>query len=281
MLRSRSVADRIIGRFDLQKIYDEPTLVDTRRVLERKLNIWAGRDGIIVIAAEDQSSERAADIANAIVQELTHLNETLAITEASQRRAFFEKQLMQAKEALANAEVDLKKTQEVTGLIKLDDQGRAIIEAVSRIKAQIALKEVQIGAMKGFATERNADFLVAHRELEGLKDQLKKLERDNTQGNGNILIPTGRVPQAGLEYVRKFRDVKYHETVFELLARQYELARVDEAKDSSLIQTLDRAIAPDKKSGPRRGLITLVVGALAGFLTIIFVLVRHAVRPSP
>ena len=280
MLRSRTVADRIIETFDLHKIYEQPTLVDTRRMLERKVSIWAGRDGIITIDVEDHSAQRAADIANAIVTELARLNETLAITEASQRRVFFEKQLKQAKDSLANAEVDLKKTQEVTGLIKLDDQGRAIIEAVSRLKAQIALKEVQIGAMKGYATERNSDLLVAYRELEGFKDQLRKLERDNTQGNGNILIPTGRVPEAGLEYVRKFRDVKYHETVFELLARQYEVARMDEAKDTSLIQPLDRAIAPDKKSGPRRGLITLIAGALAGVLTIVFVLARQALRPA-
>jgi tyrosine-protein kinase Etk/Wzc len=278
MLRSRTIADRLIERFDLQKIYDQPTLVDTRRAFERKINIWAGRDGIIVIAAEDESPQRAADIANAIVEELSKLNDTLAITEASQRRVFFEKQLKQAKDALTIAEVELKKTQEATGLIKLDDQGRAIIEAVSRLKAQIVLKEVQIGAMKGFATERNADFVVAHRELEGFRDQLRKLERDNASGNGNILIPTGRVPEAGLEYVRKFRDMKYHETVFELLARQFELARMDEAKDTSFIQLLDRAMPPDKKSAPRRGLIALLIGFLAGTLTVAFVLIQHALR---
>lgn len=275
MLKSRTVADALIDRFKLQELYEQQTLVGTRGKLSKVTSINAAKDGIIAIEVDDEDPKRAAAMANAYVEELEKLNERLAISEASQRRLFFEKQLKQTKDDLATAEVELKRTQEKTGLIKLDDQGKAIIEAVAQLKAQVAAKEVQIGAMRSFATERNPELIRAQQELVGMRDQLRKLERDNTVGDGDILVPTGKVPEAGLEYLRKFRDVKYFETIFEVFAKQYELAKVDEAREASIIQVLDRAVEPDRKSKPRRAVIVIVTGLVASIVAIILAFVRE------
>ena len=167
MLKSRTVADRLIERFGLQKLYDRPTLVDTRRVLEQRTAISHGRDGIITVQFEDTDAARAAEIANAYIDELYKLTQTLAVTEAGQRRLFLEKQLKLTRDALADAEVELKKTQEATGLIKLDEQGRAIIDAVAKLRAQIAAKEVEAATMRSFATERNPAYIRTQQELGG------------------------------------------------------------------------------------------------------------------
>jgi uncharacterized protein involved in exopolysaccharide biosynthesis len=270
MLKSRTVADGLISRFDLKERYDSDTLDDARRQLDKRSRIASGKDGIITIEVEDEDPKQAAAMANAYVEELDRLNDTLAVTEAAQRRLFFEKQVRLAKEQLADAEVALKKTQQATGLIKLDDQGRAIIEAVARLRAEIAAREVQLTAMRTFATERNPEYVRLTQELAGMRVQLAKLEKSAPATEGDVLMPTGNVPEAGLEYVRKLRDVKYFETMFELIAKQYELARLDEAKDLSIIQLLDRAVEPERRSRPKRALITLTA-AIASMLAAVLV----------
>ena len=271
MLQSRTIADRLIERFDLRALFDQNTLVDTRERLANITNISAGRDGIIVIEVDDKDPKRASEMANAYVAELSALTDRLAVTEASQRRLFFERQLVQAKSDLADSEVALQKTQETTGLIKLDDQGRAIIENVARLRAQIAAREVQLAAMRTFATERNSDYRLLQEELVGLRAQLNKLEQQNGTGaKGDVLMPTGRIPAAGLEYVRKLRDVKYNETMFELLAKQFELAKIEEAKEGAVLQVVDYAVATDKKSKPRRTLI--VAASLLAFFILAIIL---------
>jgi tyrosine-protein kinase Etk/Wzc len=276
MLKSRTVADNLIARFGLKKLYERETLDDTRRELEQRTAISHGRDGIITIRFEDRERARAAEIANGYVEELYKLTQTLAVTEAGHRRLFMEKQLKLTRDGLANAEVALKTTQETTGLIKLDEQGRALIEAVAALRAQIAAKEVEAGAMRLFATERNPGYLRVQQEIGGLRSELSRLEKTNRAAAGDILVPVGKVPEAGLEYVRRLRDVKYYETVFELLAKQYEIAKIDEARDASIIQVLDPAVEPDRKSRPHRALIVIVTAILALLAALLLALLRDA-----
>jgi tyrosine-protein kinase Etk/Wzc len=279
LLQSRRVADSMIARFDLRQAYHASTAMDTRAALAGATRIVSGRDGLITVEVDDKDPKHAAALANGYIDELYKLTQTLAVTEASQRRLFFEKQLENAKNQLADAEISLKKTQEATGLIKLDDQGRAIIDAVARLQAQVATKEVQITAMQAFATEQNSDLIMAQRELAGLRTQLANVERSNHQlGRGNVLVPTGRIPEAGLEYVRKVRTVKYYETIFELLAKQFELAKIDEAKDTSLIQVLDRAVEPERKSGPKRSVIVIFSTLMAAMGGLVLALVIEAAQ---
>ena len=164
----------------------------------------------------------------------------------------------------------LKITQEKTGLIKLDEQGRAIIEAVAALRGQISAKEVELRAMRTYTTENNPDFVRTRQQLAGLRAELLKLERTQSGGGGDILLPTGKVPEAGLEYLRNFRNVKYHESMFELLAKQFEAAKIDEAKEAAIIQVIDHAIPPDRRSKPRRGLIVFVVTVVAFFSVLVW-----------
>ena len=264
MLQSQTVADNLTQRFKLKEHFGTVTQVDTRNMLAGISTISTGKDGLISVSIDDEDPKFAAELANAYVDELVKLTQTLAVTDAAQRRLFYEKQLQATKDKLAQAEVALKKTQEKTGMLQPDGQVQAIIANVAELKATIAAKEVQLAAMRSFATEQNPDFMRTQQEINGLKTQLAKLEQGQPEA-GDFLVPTGKVPQTGLEYVRKLRDVKYYETMFELLAKQYELAKIDEAKDSSTIQVLDKATVPDKKSKPKRARIVLA-GIFIGFL---------------
>jgi uncharacterized protein involved in exopolysaccharide biosynthesis len=272
MLKSRSVADNLIARYKLRERYEAETLDDARKTLAKITNISAGKDGIITVEVDDEDPKFAAQLANAYVDELHRLNQTLAVTEAAQRRLFFERQLQQTKERLAQAEMELKKVQQATGVVQLDAQGRAAIEAVAALRARIAAKEVELGAVRTFATEQNPDYQRLTQELAGLRAQLARFERG---GEASALPSAGRLTEAGLDYVRRLREVKYQETVFELLARQFEAAKLDEARDASLIQVLDQAVPPERKSKPRRSLIVIVTALATGLLAMILAFLRE------
>lgn len=273
MLQSRTVADSIIARYKLEERYKQDTMLDTRKEFEKKRRITSGKDGMISIEVDDKNPQVAADIANAHVDELMLLTKTFAITEASQRRLFFEKQLKLVKDELANAELALRKTQENTGMLQLSGQVQGIIASMAQLKGVIASKEVEAASMRTFATGQNPALVRVNEELRSLRGQLEKLQAKQGDKDGGLLASTGNLPEVGLEYVRKLRDVKYYETVFELLAKQFELAKIDEAKDTSTIQQLDKAIPADKKSGPKRMMIILaglVGGLLLGIMMAIF-----------
>jgi tyrosine-protein kinase Etk/Wzc len=276
MLKSQTIANSLVNKFELQKLYGTDSITETREKLADVTSLQAGKDGIITIDVEDEDPKRAAALANAYVDELDRLIQGIAVTEAGQRRLFLEKQLKLAKDSLADAEVALKQTQEETGLISLDEQGKTIIEAVATLRAQIAGKEVQLAAMRSFATERNPDYVRVQQELAGLRLELTKLEKSTGVHQGDILVPTGRVPESGLAYVRRLRDVKYQETLFEVLAKQYEIARADEAKESGIVQVVDRAVVPDRKSKPKHAIITLVSAFVAALLGVFIAFLLEA-----
>lgn len=281
MLQSRTVADALIERFNLRKIYGEELMNDTRKMLEKNTDISLGTDGVISITVEDKERKRAADLANAYVSELSALTRRLAVTEASQRRLFYEKESQSAKDQLAKAGVELKKTQESTGMIQMDSQARTIIQSVATLRGQIAAHEVQLRVLRASSTEQNPVVIRTEEALAGMRAQLAKLEKSsNTNNNSGIQIPTGKLPSAGLEYIRKLRDVKYYETVYEILAKQYEAAKIDESKNSGVIQVLDTAVEPERKSKPRRARI-VAAAALFGFiLSLVWVIIQESIRFS-
>jgi tyrosine-protein kinase Etk/Wzc len=269
MLRSRTAEDALILRFDLLRVYRDKKMSDAREDLEKASSIVVGKEGFIAISVEDKDRNRAPQIANAYVEELRQLTQDLAVTEAGQRRIFFEHQLEMAKNNLADAEQALKETEQKTGLIQLDGQAKAIIESVVKLRAAIAAKEVELHSMRLYSTEQNPDVRLGEQQLSGMRAQLARLEtQSGSSGEVQVSagdVPAGNVPEAGLQYVRKLRDVKYCETIFELLAKQYEAARLDEAKTAAVIQILDPAIEPDHKSSPPRSWI-VVIATLLGFL---------------
>ena len=187
MLKSRNVMGKIARRFDLQQIYEAQTMTDTLRKLESNVSITSGKDGIITVKIDDKVPKRAADMANAFIEELDKLMQTFSLTEASQKGQFFEKQLKQARDKLTDAELALDKT-----------------------------------------------------------------------------------ANTSLHYMDTVRNVKYREAVWEILAKQYEAAKIDEAKDYPLIQILDVATIPEKKSKPKRALIVQLSTLLVFLLTVIW-----------
>lgn len=261
MLGSRTVADDLINRFDLKTVYRDKLITDARKDLAKATSVSTGKEGVITISVEDHDPKRSAVLANAYIEELTRLSRTLAVSEASQRRLFFEGELQREGEALAQAEQEMKSTQEGTGLVQLDGQAKAMIESQVKLQAQIAAKEVQLRGMSTFATEKNPDRIRVEQELAGMRSALGQME-SNKNDYG---VPVKDLPGAGMEYLRKLRQLKYHETVYELLAKQFEAAKIDEAKNPVVIQVLDPAVEPERRTKPKR--LGIVLGAaVAAFL---------------
>ncbi len=277
MLKSRTVADDLIAKYKLRELWKRENLTDTRRALEGVTRISAGKDGLITVEYDDESPERAAQIANGYVAELQKLTRTLAVTEAAQRRLFFEQHLKKINADLAVAETGLKTTQEKTGLIQLDAQGEAIIKALAQLRAEIIATEVGLSAMGTFATPGNPDYVRGQQQLASLKAQLAKMESRGNGGDQAVLTSAGKVPEAGLEYVRAMREVKYQEAIFVLVAKQLEAARMDEAKESAEIQVLDEAIPPERKSKPKRTLIVILTMLAAGVLAVLWAFVSEGI----
>jgi tyrosine-protein kinase Etk/Wzc len=267
ILKSRTIYDRIIDRFGLMDTYEAGYRADARNSLDESLIVQSGKEGIISIAVEDKDPERAARMANGFVEELKVITQTLAVTEASQRRLFFEEQLNRAKENLIQAEEDMKGFMEKTGAIKMEEQAEAVISSIAILKAQIAAKEVELKVMRTYAAPQNPDLQRVEEELLGMREQLAGLETRDGK-NPDPLMPTERMPAIGTDYIRKMRDLKYHETLFELMAKQYEIARVDEARDATIIQVLDEAVPPERRAKPKRKLMVMVAAFIGFFFSI-------------
>lgn len=265
ILKSRSVASELVKRFDLVHVYKVDKESQAEKRLTDNSNFEVGvKDPIVTISVVEVSPSRAQDIANAYLDVLRETNNRLALTEASQRRMFFGEQLAKEKNELANAEVDLKRTEEQTGLIAPAGQTASQIQASAQTRAAISVRQVELSALRQSATAQNPDVVRLQSEIADLQRQLASQRSGSEESSA---IPTSKVPAIELEYVRKSREVKYHETLFEMLARQYESARLDEARDAPLLQILDSASYPDSKSGPPRMLIALdgmLLGLLAG-----------------
>jgi len=272
MLKSRTVADNIIQRFDLNTLYDQKYQSNTRKRLENLTTFISGKDGIITIEVDDKDAKRSAELANAYVDELFKLTRVLAVTEASQRRLFFERQFEQARDNLAKAEAAARQGMEKGGLVQVEGQGRAIVETTARLRGQITVKEVQIGAMRSFATDRNPDIQFAQKELAALKHELARTEGTSS----SKLVDQRENKGSGIDSLGLLRNVKYYETIYELLAKQFEIAKIDEAKDSAVVQVMDKAIEPDRKSKPRRSLIVLLSALIAGVIAILLTFVCEA-----
>lgn len=269
MLKSRTVADSIIGRFGLMDVYRTQLQSMARGRLARDSSIISGRDGIIVVEVEDSDPKRAAEIANAYVDEMFKLTSTLAVTNASQRRLFFERQFEQAKDNLAKAEAAARQVLDKRGVVQIDSQARGQIETTAQLRAQITVKEVQIGSMKSFAADQNPEIQLAQKSLDSMRSELARLEGSGRKGDGIKSDDKA----SGIESLEVLRNVKYQELLYEMFARQFEAAKIDEAKDSSILQVMDKAIEPDFKSSPKRAQIVLLStlgGLLLGIILALF-----------
>jgi tyrosine-protein kinase Etk/Wzc len=272
-LKSTSIEDALIERFKLMDRYKAEYKQDARKTLEGKVKIAAGKDGIITVDVDDKDPQFAADLANAHVDELTRLMGRLAVTEAQQRRQFFEQQLSTAKDKLAAAEIALRETGVNASVLKSNPA--SAVAAVAALQAQVTAQEVKLGAMRGYLAESAPEFKQALTELMSLRAQLAKL----SQSEAPAATQGGKDGQAGQgDYINRYRDFKYQETLYELFAKQFEMAKLDEAREGATIQVVDAAQPPERKSQPKKALIAVLATLASGFVLLLFVFVRQAVR---
>lgn len=264
ILKSRTLQDTLIERFNLTVRYGSKLKGDARLALGARSRISAGKDNLIEVQVDDYDPAFAAELANAYVEEFTRLLSRLALTEAQQRRAFFEKQLAQTKDKLTQAEQALRASGVSSSVLKSTPQ--AAIGAVAQLQAQISAQEVKLASMRGYLAESAPDFKQAQTELAALRDQQTRLGA-RTPGKG-----------ADADYIASYRDFKYYETLFELFSKQYELARVDEAREGSVIQVVDAAAPPERKSKPKKAQIALLAAISTGMALLLLIFVRYALR---
>ncbi|MCU6433887.1 Wzz/FepE/Etk N-terminal domain-containing protein [Undibacterium sp. Jales W-56] len=280
MLKSRAISDKLIQRFDLQKRYEAKFLENARKEFDANSVIASGKDNIISIEFEDKDPKLAAAITNAYVEELVALTGKFALTEASQRRVFFEKQLELTKDKMISAEISLANGLDSKGMLSVDAQSKAVLETVARLRAGISAKEIQLKAMQAFVTPGNNEYKRANQELLGMQQELIKLEKGSQSATATS-EPAVKPKDGGDSSVQTLRDVKYYQMLYELLAKQYEVARLDEAKDIPLIQVLDKAIEPERKFKPQRALITIAAAFFGLILAFVAAFVSEALnRPK-
>ena len=265
-MKSVTLQDSLVERFNLLDRYEVKTKLDSRLKLKDNVRATSGKDGLISLEVDDKDPQFAADLANAHVEELAKLLGRLATTEAQQRRLFFEKQLSLAKDKMIQSEIALKATG-VSGSV-LKASPASAVAAVAGLQAAVTAQEVKLGAMRGYLAETAPDFKQALNELANLRAQLGKQEKDTPSSIGKAT--------AEGDYITKYREFKYHETLFELFAKQFELAKVDEAREGAVIQILDVAQAPERKSKPKKAMIAIIATLAAGLALLLLVFVRQA-----
>jgi tyrosine-protein kinase Etk/Wzc len=278
LLRSRTVEDAMVDHFHLQEIYHRGSLSSTRRAWERATAVDNGlKDGLIRLSVTDRDPSRASKLAAGWVEEYKRFAATLAVTDAARRRTFLEQELDGARASLAQAEEEMKQTEQRTGVITLQGQASAMITSAALLRGQVAAKEVEIRSMRQFAGDENPNLQRKLQELAALQSQLAAMDVSHDRPSGDLVAPRGIVAQSGLDYARALREVKYRETVVELLGRLYEAAAVDEARNGPLIQVVDAPAVPDKPSSLYRVWIFVCAAICAFPLALIAALVVEVI----
>jgi tyrosine-protein kinase Etk/Wzc len=268
ILKTRAVADALISTFDLKKVYGLDSLERTRMRLAANTTIVATKDGFIDVAVQDHSKIMAMKLTNGYVAELDRVLRTASAWDAAQRRKFFGRELSRAGSILSVDEMNLKESLESTGFVDVTAAGEGMIATVAEIRKSISEKKVQLEAIESFVTSQNPSYARPQAELLSLQQALATLEAGQG-GTAERSTPAAN-EHAGLKSVIALREANYSRMLYQLLQKQYELARLDESDTTSLIQILDAATLPDSASKPQRGLFVLLVAvasmiiALAG-----------------
>lgn len=248
-VQSRTVADRMVDRFDLLKRYDREFRIDARRDLAQSTRVTLGRkDGLLTLEVDDRDPKTAAAMATAYVEELRTLTAGLALTEAQQRRVFFEKQLNQVRDKLTAAQQALAATGISAGAIKAEPKATA--EGFAKLKAELTAAEIKLQVLRRSLADSAAEVISQSAQVAALRAEIAKQGQDDNAAGQN-------------GYITAYREFKYQEAVFDQIARQYELARVDESRDGGLLQVVDAPQVPERKSAPKRSVFMMVAFVLA------------------
>ncbi|QWV95978.1 lipopolysaccharide biosynthesis protein [Geomonas nitrogeniifigens] len=278
ILKSRSVEDAVAQRFNLVKAYDVKTPEAARQKLDGALNVRSGKDGIINITVEDEDPKRSAQMANAFVDELMKTTVRLNLTKAGSERLFLEKRLDMVRKDLKGAEDDLKAFSQRNKIVQMESQAKASIEGITRMKSDLSRKEVQLAVLLKQQTEQSPEVQAVRAAINSLRSELAALTGSNSADG----IPAvSNVPGVGLEYSRKMRELKTQELLYEQLTKQYEMAKLNEAKDSSSLQILDEAVPPVRKIRPLRSSIVFLTTVTAFFFSVFLAFIMEYFEQLP
>ena len=273
LLKSRTVTDSVIKRLDLQAEFKSKDVDSARADLQGLVKFQAGKDGIITITADYKDPAKAALLANTYIDELQKKSQQLNLTKASTERSFLEKRLVVVKQDLKAAEEEMKSFQEKNKTIKADSQAAVAIEGIARLRAEMVSKEVQLAALRNSMTDESTEVRTLLAGLNKLKSQLNAMS--GSGGGGGVIPSVGNAPSIGVQYIRYLRELKTQEALFEQLTKQFELAKINEARDSSSIQVLDEAVPPLRKSKPKRSLIVILSAVTAFFCSVFLVFIKE------
>ncbi len=278
ILKSRTMAEELVDRFKLKEYYNATFKEQAIRTLENVTDIAVSKEGVISVTIEDKDPKLAADIANAYVSQLDRLFVKMGTTEGSRQRAFIADRLEKTEKALREAEDALRRFQEENKAVVLTEQSRGAIDATAKVRGEIAAAEVQLEAMRSYATEDNPNVIQQRKLVQELKRQLAQMQYakldlpaesgGSGQGRQEFHVPFGKIPELGMELIRLTREVKVQEAVFTLLTQQFEQAKLQEAKDTPTVQILDRAVPAEQKSRPRTVMSMALSGMLSLFVTV-------------
>jgi uncharacterized protein involved in exopolysaccharide biosynthesis len=267
VLKSRTVADRIIEEFDLQRLYRDSKIEDARDDLEDHTDISEDRkSGILSVTVTDHSAKRAAAMAQAYVSELDRLVAQVSTSSARRERIFLEGRLHEVKADLDIAARNFSEFASKNTALDIPAQGKAMMEAAATLQGQIIAAESELSGLQQIYADSNVRVRSLKARIAELRQQLEKLGGDAANpanGEGLLAPPIRKLPLLGITYADLYRQSKIQETVFELLTQQYEMAKVQEAKEIPSVKVLDLPVVPTKKSFPPRG-IFMAVGVLLG-----------------
>lgn len=280
VLKSTTVNDAIIERFKLRAAYDTETIEKTREKLSKNITVEKSREEIVSVAVEDKDPRKAAEMANAFIEELDKVNKNVSMTSGARAKAFLEARLTDSEKTLAAVEEALRDFQKKNKALKLDEQSKALIESYSALKGSVMAKEIELKTFLSYATAENPKAQTLKYEIGELNGKLREL--DTGTGGDGLLIPASRYPDLSIDYARILREVKVQQTLFELLTQQFEMSRIQEAKDSPTVQFLDVATAPEQEASPNKPVLIILGTALsimfAVFIALFLEFKDHLIR---
>lgn len=280
VLSSRSVRSRLVERFDLRREYGTRSMENACKKLGRYTDLSEEKkSGIISIKVTDSTRQRAAQLAGAYVEELNRTLADLNTSAAHRERVFLEQRLQTVKQELDTSAKALSEFSSKNLTFDPRDQGKAMLDATTFLQARLIAAESQLRGLEQIYTDRNTRVRALRAQVEQLRNELNRIGGVNAGGpsTGDFQYPSVRqLPLLGVQYADLYRRTKVQEIVFELLTKQYELAKVEEAKEIPSVKVLDSPNVPERKSFPPRLLIIVGCTLLACLATSLWILFRHA-----
>ncbi len=275
VLRSRTVEDKIIHQFDLQKLYSQRYIEDTRKRLEDSTELQVDKkSGILQITVEDKSPQRAVAMTRAYVDELRTVLTAANTSAAHRERVFIENRLGEVKADLNKSSKEFSLFSSQNSTVNLPEQAKAMVGAAAQLQAQLIAAQAEVRGLEQIYTDNNVRIRLAKAKVAELQEQVNKLggkgidpSKDSSLAPDELYPSIRQLPLLGVKYLDLYRQNKIDEAVYELLTKQYEVAKIQEARENPSVQVLDQPIIPDKKSSPHR-LWIMLAGLLLSFLAV-------------